>query len=930
MKFTFSIYNPSLLSGNFTNDKPLDLHDYTKNQHLLNDTVSVNIQENSSEKFKEIVTTYRHSPHSFKEGLRKTSNFVSTSGIILDFDNKGEHNDSSIKEFVNSTFAKTFAYILYTSKSHTELANSYHVYIPLATPIHDSKTYRELLMLLGIHLKNQDDLRTDLAILRDTGNRFIYPSRHSGEMPNYQTFQCIVDIYKTNAKGEMRLKEGKNITKTLLSLGYLLEIPYLNVALEKYHLDAQRALQEDKVDIKPIDTLNNKLDYVVVEGAKYFQKNALEFTEPEWFTLGQALFNHYGEHAKELYIRMSTNDYGDSEETIERKWESYQKNIDTYVERPVTIRSFLYIIQNKGFEGAYSLDEIDQGIKRIDKDLDLFLNAMYKALMTKDKVFFFTKPKQSKCIMLNKAIYSNLSNNVYSDITALDLNQEGITLHMEVAELKVSDFLSLVEKTATLPTEIKHLVQLYTIGDKNGANILFNHLIHKLTLNSATTSSINVQRIAGLTTPSQVEIRPAYPFKVKHIRDVVKVDTGLGRLFYYNPIIDYPQDMQYMEGERFKKERKLRAGRMQEAINAILEQDEIAITFFKDFMAQYTCEYRVKANRCSIVLTGVRGSGKNTLVENIIGEIFQTKEIVKRDKKIDKGQFSDLFSKKLALFDETEVGKSYEIEDMLKMTSGGTFIKMEKKFKDAHSHLIYAYAVILSNAKNVLGITDTPTSDKNNQFYVKHLDLELSAKTNIMIDDVFIKKHLRCYLDEIIIPHYELVVSRYDSGYRYGLPVPITSNLIRSKKQKVSNTYSNVRLKLQSIDDEIHEMLYDDKILPKDLTFQQALLAPHFHLLVHKHLLTKQLVKAITGRTQITSTALENTLLQMNDNPNFELTAGARATVAKRTYAGYKITAQILREILSTSALSVVDTELDKAKVNNIVVFHNINTTKLY
>jgi len=935
MLFKVSIYNPKSLPKNinrYRDDKViLESHNYKENLSLLNEVVNVNITENGSDKFKYIVTTFNHSPHIFKSGYRKSGNFIETSGLILDFDNKNDHRDSSIQEFINSDFAKTFAYILYTSKSHVPdvQRDSFHVFVPLNAPIKDTKVYQELLYLVGFYLKQQDDLKTDKAILADKGNRFIYPSRQNNKACNFADFKMKVNIFQTLKNGDLKLNEGTPVVKNLLSLGYFLDKPEFMQALELYHQKASDLLNNRiQVEHLPLDVSNNKIDKLVQEGADFVHNNGKLFTHNEWWKLGQALFNHYGVYSKEIFLSMLSDDKF-TEEAFD-VWEKYKVSEESPV---LSIRSFLYIIKEKGYNFSYDLKKIQLNITTLDIHRDIFFQALLDSMATEEKLFFITKAKAPKTFIMNRLDYhidSKYHDN-FGKLTALTFDEEGIKVTKNIAELKLNNFIDMIDHLRKLSMNDRNIFDNYNITFKNKivGNTLFTSLEQKLMLYQSGSGDFNLKRISGLYLADGTKVNKAFKQEINNINEVIEVNINNGDIIYHNPVIDYPKDLlelKKISPLRFTNEVKKRSLEFEAMLLELLEKDETAFQFFLDFLAQYTYEYRVNANKCTVVLTGVRGSGKNTIAENIIGSIFKTNEVIKRDKKIDNTQFTNLFSRKLALFDETEMN-NYELEDLLKAMSGATTIKVRELYENSRQHLIYAYGFVLSNSRSVINITDRINDVRNNQFYVKHLSTPLVRKLpKTIVDNLYIKQNLRCFIEYTLKNRYQENLGKF-RGYRYGIPVPITDELTKSFKGKTKNTYHNIAVKLRNVEDFLLDMVSEDKVRLDDISYKQLVILPHLWLLVNKKVLTSSLAYKIMSNERVSASVFENTLRSLNTEADYEVTT-KRVTIGKRQYRGYSINHTIIQHILTEYAQKML-LQVASKDIIKTLDSHLIFTTKI-
>lgn len=887
--------------------------------------VPINFSDNKSDKFTNLVQCYNHSNHIWNKGKRNTENFLQSYGIILDFDGKSSDLHSSINEFKSSIFASEFAYILYTSKSHSSKGrDSYHVFLPLKRPINNSKSYHDLLKLVGYYLQQQDDLVTDMAVLNDTGNRFIYPSRKEGITTDFKNFRIDFELFKRNDKGKTIKKNSLPVEKTLISLGWFLNIPELKQKLNLYHQRASNQIAQ--VEVRPIN-LDNKLDLEVVEAANWYKKNANLFEETDWFRLGQALFNTYGDSAKDLFINMSLNEHNpqDTVESLTKFWDKYKNS--KVVDSPITIKSFLYLIKEQGYTPIYSVEDMEQGVTQLNLDLVKLREALYRGFKTKSSISFFTKAKSSGTLTLSTIKYHNTDTSGYK--TSLNLStQEGIILRPTMGDYKVRDFTQLLDQTVDIPLDIKDLYRTYDLyhKDKFVGNALFDSLVYDLTFNASRVEDLHITMISGLWLPTGVEVKKEYPLKVTDISQVIDYDISNGNIFYHNPIIEYPSELNPKDGYAFETLAKEYAKELEDVVYHILEKDEEAFTFFMDWMAQYVCEYRIKANKCSIILTGVRGSGKNTLIESIVGAMFQTREINKRDKNIDNTQFGDLFTTKLALLDETELDNE-KIEDMLKAASGGEAIKVRKLYANAHHHQPYGYGVVLSNNRRVVNLTDTEMFAADNQFFNKHLIHPLRSKLQVVADENYINRRLRAFIDFTLIPRYLKKIKGNKNNYRYGILVPITKENVQSRKIKDRNAYTASGANIENFEEHYWDLpISNNTVLRvKDLNRLQVALIPHFYALFNKNVMSSQLIKILSKSTKMHRNTTLNAFLSKNTDMDFKLKE-TKIMVAGRYMRGYVLSNEIMEAYYTREVLEHARVMLTKATVQEVNTYHDVNT----
>lgn len=96
-----------------------------------------NFDELNISDFRSMVSTNYHAATEFYSNRRNQKSFKASCGMIFDFDSKNGSVGSSIDEFLNSDVAKTFSFMLYTSKSHRlgENGDCYHVFFPFSRAV---------------------------------------------------------------------------------------------------------------------------------------------------------------------------------------------------------------------------------------------------------------------------------------------------------------------------------------------------------------------------------------------------------------------------------------------------------------------------------------------------------------------------------------------------------------------------------------------------------------------------------------------------------------------------------------------------------------------------------------------------------------------------------------------------------------------------
>lgn len=130
--------------------------------------------DNDLEKLAEYIALQVHSFYIYNKNIRNEENFEKAYGLIIDFDNKHGHTDSTIEEFTSSSFAQKHNWVLYTSKSHiNDLQDCYHVFLPFTDPI---TSVRGLKAAYAAIFDELDECGLSCDTQVHDGARLIFPS----------------------------------------------------------------------------------------------------------------------------------------------------------------------------------------------------------------------------------------------------------------------------------------------------------------------------------------------------------------------------------------------------------------------------------------------------------------------------------------------------------------------------------------------------------------------------------------------------------------------------------------------------------------------------------------------------------------------------------------------------------------------------------
>ena len=215
-------------------------------------------------------------------------------------------------------------------------------------------------------------------------------------------------------------------------------------------------------------------------------------------------------------------------------------------------------------------------------------------------------------------------------------------------------------------------------------------------------------------------------------------------------------------------------------------EDETNVEMIKNFMTQLAFVHRRKG-RPTLVLQGVRGSGKNLLVEGILRQIYPNDT---RCMPSNYDSFSSYTKNKLVYLDETRNYGDLQLFDLCKQMSGAEFVSFNQKHINEKEIKSKTYMVLMSNDLSLkIPYHERPIDEYNNQWmvitYTKAIHnsekfVSFVHRWGVGGDlQQFIDNHIGCYLYEVLLPHYKKTMHRKPASIvgRYGFPIPITEGL---------------------------------------------------------------------------------------------------------------------------------------------------------
>jgi len=229
----------------------------------------------------------------------------------------------------------------------------------------------------------------------------------------------------------------------------------------------------------------------------------------------------------------------------------------------------------------------------------------------------------------------------------------------------------------------------------------------------------------------------------------------------------------------------------------------------KRWMAQIIFERRIMRSKPTLVIYGVRGSGKNFFVEQIMGRIMSP---MMCPVGMNWTSFNGFMRNRLVYLDENEADMDIKtVSQFAKKISGSNIIDINIKNLSNYRHMNECNLVLLANRKPV-NITEVPHSEKNNQWIVVNMREALSTNNSFRAfcdengNDLshFIEKNIGAYIREVLLPlYYEYMGSE---EYRYGFPIPVDDDVI----SLVNLSYNNITDSIDNIMDTLVMFNYNE------------------------------------------------------------------------------------------------------------------------
>lgn len=267
-----------------------------------------------------------HSYYVYDNNNRNEKSFREAYAIVLDFDNKGHHDNSSIDEFINSSFANKFNWFLYTSKSHVIGANAdcFHVAIFFETPITNVELLKKTNKFIFNEIK-KDGLVCDYQV--SDAARLILPSRKNG------TYECDdIELY-SNFKGEFFSLE-KNIDEiNNINLKIVTTKNKNNVNLYTHDIIRRDEDYDESVYFKEFKMMPSIEKFVYFRSIVTFinQQNSKSrfnmLTRRDWINIGLGIDNEFDfSEGSSLFSMLSSGHPNDDYDDIIYQYDNIHSN----------------------------------------------------------------------------------------------------------------------------------------------------------------------------------------------------------------------------------------------------------------------------------------------------------------------------------------------------------------------------------------------------------------------------------------------------------------------------------------------------------------------------------------------------------------------------------------------------------------------------
>lgn len=251
---------------------------------------------------------------------------------------------------------------------------------------------------------------------------------------------------------------------------------------------------------------------------------------------------------------------------------------------------------------------------------------------------------------------------------------------------------------------------------------------------------------------------------------------------------------------------------------------------FLNYLSFLILENRTELARPTLMLTGVRGAGKNLLVETIISNMLNQHLIGPLPPNY--MQFTGFYEKKFVFLDEQELDVDRVIlGQMVKKFSGSKNVSINKKRDQSYKAVNKIFFAVMANARP-FNIREMPDSPEDNQFLLVHFTRQLNADERFKEFrekhgselSHFVKKSAGYFIKDVLIPRYRQLKQEYQNNCRYGFPIPITKKLEDWNKM---SSY-NYELELDDMIADLYQLDIEDLLAnfstPKHDTYRACII----------------------------------------------------------------------------------------------------------